>query len=91
MKTVFSFTNDMMWTLIADTLPRTNQYGASNLTRIVGFCKKDFFPYAKEIFILQNFFKMREIVNIQLGQCGNQIGEKVRYFFTSNQSINIVG
>ena len=26
-------------------------------------------------------FKMREIVHIQAGQCGNQIGAKVRYGF----------
>lgn len=27
---------------------------------------------------------MREIVHIQAGQCGNQIGAKVRHFRTSN-------
>lgn len=27
---------------------------------------------------------MREIVHIQAGQCGNQIGAKVSYFFNKN-------
>ena len=28
------------------------------------------------------FIKMREILHLQAGQCGNQIGAKVRYFCT---------
>jgi len=39
---------------------------------------------------LFNLFKMREIVHLQAGQCGNQIGAKVR-FTGSNFAVKITG